>query len=216
MRRNRTEPVEGSGLVFSVAGAGSILDTFVGTFLSQRYPAAAIQRTSNVTIPTGSVRIEVAPHERWMFLSTAPGGDRQYVQALSDGASAVLGLDAPSEEIDRAFEALVTGHGPYVPNALISWLASSSLQRHVRPAEDLPRLTPREHEVLRLVVEGYTNAELADALSISTNTVRTHLHAVSVKLDVPNRARLIARARSLGLVGDSPAPGTNGLSELSA
>jgi DNA-binding CsgD family transcriptional regulator len=54
-------------------------------------------------------------------------------------------------------------------------------------------LTPREHEVVVLVSEGMTNAEIARQLWISTGTVRRHLENVFAKLDVHTRTAAVAR-----------------------
>ena len=60
-------------------------------------------------------------------------------------------------------------------------------------------LTRRELEVLRLVAEGHTDREVADALVISTRTVNRHLSNIFVKLDVPGRAAAVAYAIRLGM-----------------
>ena len=58
-------------------------------------------------------------------------------------------------------------------------------------------LSPRELEVLRLVMAGYSNQEIAELLVVSMNTVRTHLKHLYSKLNVDSRTRAIARAREL-------------------
>ncbi|SRR5579883_587266 len=63
------------------------------------------------------------------------------------------------------------------------------------------RLTPRELDVLRLVAEGQTDREVAEALVISPRTVNRHLSNIFVKLDVPGRAAAVAYAIRHGLVG---------------
>ena len=62
-------------------------------------------------------------------------------------------------------------------------------------------LTPREVDVLRLVAEGQTDREVAEALVISPRTVNRHLSNIFVKLDVPGRAAAVAYAIRQGLVG---------------
>ena len=64
------------------------------------------------------------------------------------------------------------------------------------------RLSAREREVLELLAKGHSNTEIANELSISVNTVRTHLQAVSSKLNVTGRAGLAAAAWRLGLAGE--------------
>lgn len=54
----------------------------------------------------------------------------------------------------------------------------------------MDKLTPRENEVARLVVDGWTNLEIADSLCISTSTVKSHIQKIYEKLGVNNRATL--------------------------
>jgi len=58
----------------------------------------------------------------------------------------------------------------------------------------------RELEVLRLVADGLDNAQIADNLVISVNTVKSHVHHLMNKLDASNRVQLTARARELHLL----------------
>lgn len=61
-------------------------------------------------------------------------------------------------------------------------------------------LTPREIEVLGLLAAGQANKEIARALGVSPNTVKTHLARLYAKLDAPSRTAVLARARELGLI----------------
>jgi LuxR family maltose regulon positive regulatory protein len=61
-------------------------------------------------------------------------------------------------------------------------------------------LSQREHEVLRLIIEGATNKEIADELVLTVNTVKRHISNIFGKLEVSNRAQAIARARELNLL----------------
>ena len=61
-------------------------------------------------------------------------------------------------------------------------------------------LTSREHEILRLVAEGASNAEIARALIVEASTVKTHLIHLYDKLEVHSRTQAVARARALGLL----------------
>ena len=67
------------------------------------------------------------------------------------------------------------------------------------PAAPYP-LTPREHEVLRLVVDGRANQEIADALGISLRTAQTHVAHILTKLDVDSRTAAATRAVREGWV----------------
>ena len=68
------------------------------------------------------------------------------------------------------------------------------------PGEEEGALTARELDVLALLKQGLTNKEIAKALVISDNTVKRHLKAIFLKLDVNTRSAAVARAIGLGLV----------------
>ena len=82
--------------------------------------------------------------------------------------------------------------------------------REVRPpavplltsnGEPVPRLTPRELEVLQLAADGRTTREIAEALVVSPGTVKTHLQHIYAKLDARDRVAAVATAIRLGLIG---------------
>jgi len=75
------------------------------------------------------------------------------------------------------------------------------VQEHIAGYHLDLHLTRRELEVLRLVAEGQTDREVAEALVISPRTVNRHLSNIFVKLDVPGRAAAVAYAVRQGLVG---------------
>ena len=61
-------------------------------------------------------------------------------------------------------------------------------------------LTPREHEILELVAAGLTNDEIAERLSVSSETVKKHATSIYAKMGVHSRTQATARARELGLL----------------
>ena len=64
----------------------------------------------------------------------------------------------------------------------------------------LDRLTPRERDVLQLAADGLTTPSIADHLSLSRATVRTHFGHIYLKLDVQSRAGAVAKGMRLGLI----------------
>jgi len=74
-----------------------------------------------------------------------------------------------------------------------------AMQREAPGAGELSELTSRELEVLGLLVTGLTNKEIAEALVISDNTVKRHLKAIFVKLDVNTRSAAVAKAMNAGI-----------------
>jgi DNA-binding CsgD family transcriptional regulator len=71
------------------------------------------------------------------------------------------------------------------------------------PARAAPRITPREREVLELVADGRSTAEIAQALWITEDTVRTHIKRMMVRLGARTRAHAVAVAFREGLWEDS-------------
>jgi DNA-binding NarL/FixJ family response regulator len=74
-----------------------------------------------------------------------------------------------------------------------------SLQEDGQPARELADLTEREYQVLKLLVEGHSNQEIADILIVSINTVKQHLKAIYKKLDVSTRSAAVSKALVEGL-----------------
>jgi DNA-binding CsgD family transcriptional regulator len=90
---------------------------------------------------------------------------------------------------ERPAEGIVsTGRTLPVDDALR--LARRSRGERKRPSAGWDSLTPAEHAVIRLAVTGLTTSQIADALTVSTNTVKTHLSHVYTKLDIASRAQL--------------------------
>ena len=81
------------------------------------------------------------------------------------------------------------------PAAVVAFRA---LQRRFR-RDDAP-LSPRQREVLTLVAEGVSGAEIAEVLGISTQTARTHIKNIRKKLDAPTAAAAVAIAMRHGLI----------------
>ena len=92
-------------------------------------------------------------------------------------------------------EALVT---PALAAKLFRRVATMARVPRLEPIDE--RLTARERDVLRLLEEGLSNKEIAQALSIELATVKNHVHRVLEKLDVHGRSAAAARARRLGLL----------------
>lgn len=83
--------------------------------------------------------------------------------------------------------------------------AAALAARGADPDPVLESITPRESEALRLVASGFTHAQTARRMSVSTATVNTYVKRLRIKLDVGNKADLTRRALELGLLDDAPA-----------
>jgi DNA-binding NarL/FixJ family response regulator len=115
--------------------------------------------------------------------------------------------DAPPEEIAAAVRIVASGEAllaPAVTRAVIEEFAKQSPAP--APIEPLAveGLTPREREVLDLLVRGRSNAEICEALVISEATAKTHVARILQKLELRDRVQVVIYAYETGLV----APGT--------
>jgi DNA-binding NarL/FixJ family response regulator len=186
-----------------VSGRSSLFAELVSALLRSALPDAAVGFESADEGYGGGVRVRVPQTGRWLFVSTNSRPDTGAARSLSEGACAVLTLGSRPEDFRRAINVLVDGEASYIPMDILRWLATTSLADEEQAAE-LPRkkarLTPREIEVLRLVSLGFSNAEIASTLTISGNTVRTHLHSLYGKLGASSRTRLLLNAGEAGLI----------------
>jgi len=103
----------------------------------------------------------------------------QYAEAaLELGAAGFVVKTAPIAELTEAIRRAATGGFAF----------------GVRPRSDLPRLSPREREVVALVVEGRSNDEVGAELGIGLTTVETHLRRIFERFGLRSRTELVARA----------------------
>ncbi len=116
------------------------------------------------------------------------------VGAVRAGAIGYLLKDTQAPELRRAIKAAAAGQVQLSPQAL------AYLVREVRTPEKTVGLTERETEVLRLLVQGRSNKEIAQVLQIVEDTVKTHVKHILAKLGVQSRTQAVLYAIRLGLV----------------
>lgn len=122
--------------------------------------------------------------------------------ALGEGAAGFLVKDTPPERILSAVRTIAAGDiliAPHITHRLIETYA----RHHRAPAAAPPRLdalTARETEVLRLVGNGLTNAQIAQRLVLSEATVKTHVKRMMGKLGLSSRAQAVVVAYESGVV----------------
>ncbi|MGV9268943.1 response regulator [Kitasatospora sp. NPDC003701] len=124
--------------------------------------------------------------------------DGYVTAALSAGASGFVLKRLPVRQIAEAVRVVAAGEAILFPAALRRMVAA----RPLGSAEALPKaaLTGREEEVLRLMATGLSNPEIADSLTVSLETAKTHVGNVLTKLGAQNRTHAVVIAYESGLV----------------
>jgi NarL family two-component system response regulator LiaR len=133
-----------------------------------------------------------AIRERWphvQVIALTSFQERKLVQeALQAGAISYLLKNVSVDDLAEAIRAACAGQPTLAPEATQALIQAAASQEQM-PGYDL---TPREHEVLVLMVEGLNNPEIAKRLSVSRSTARAHVSNILSKLGVSNRAEAIA------------------------
>ena len=133
---------------------------------------------------------------------TTYADDASVLGALRAGARGYLTKDAGADEIRAAVEAVARGEAALDPSVQHHVVAALAGGGAAPPPSELPdELTPREAEVLGLIAEGLTNAEIAERLVVSAATVKTHVNHIFAKAGVRDRAQAVVYAYSHGLAG---------------
>ena len=132
--------------------------------------------------------------------------DQDFVSgAIEAGASGFLLKDAQPEELLHAIRLVYAGQAVLAPKAtarVLGMLKNQGVDKHVeRPYQGvLDELTPREHEVLRLIALGLSNEEIAVAEYVSMATVKTHVRHILMKTNSRDRVQAVLCAYRNGLV----------------
>jgi DNA-binding NarL/FixJ family response regulator len=134
--------------------------------------------------------------------------DEYILGALRAGASGFLLKRSSPEELIAAIHTVAEGEGllsPSVTRRLIERVAAHpTLSRETDPR--LAEITPREREVLELVAQGFSNAEIAEALTLERTTVKTHVQRILNKLGARNRIEVVIVAYEWGLITPGHTP----------
>jgi DNA-binding NarL/FixJ family response regulator len=125
--------------------------------------------------------------------------DEALFGALRAGARGYLLKGADREEIVRAVLAVAAGDAVYSANVARRIVGFFTSAHQTYTAQVFPELTGREREILDLVAAGLGNHEIARRLVLSEKTVRNNVAAILTKLQVPDRAAAVAKARDTGL-----------------
>lgn len=121
---------------------------------------------------------------------------RTVLAAIDAGAAGFIPKTTQSELMLHALRTVLAG-GVYLPTS-VSARPAERAAATVDAAEQLG-LSPRQVDVLRLLIEGHANKQIARALALSESTVKTHLEAIFKRLDVNSRTQAVVSAARLGL-----------------
>jgi DNA-binding NarL/FixJ family response regulator len=131
----------------------------------------------------------IAPQILFMMFTIYEDSE-QVFEALTAGASGYLLKKTPPEQLKEALKELFEGGSPM--SAQIARKVVTYFQKKGVPQNDEESvLSPREREVLELLSKGFLYKEIANKLSISTGTVRQHIHKIYDKLHVQNRTEAL-------------------------
>jgi DNA-binding NarL/FixJ family response regulator len=133
--------------------------------------------------------------------------DEALAGMLRAGASGFVLKGVPAEELHRAVRTLAAG-GAWLDPAVTGRVLAVYRATSATPASGaaLGQLTQRERDVLTLVGQGHTNAEIAQQLYIGEGTVKTHINHLFTKLDLRDRAAAVVYAYDHNLVRPAGAP----------
>jgi DNA-binding NarL/FixJ family response regulator len=126
--------------------------------------------------------------------------DEHVYDALAAGASGFLLKDVTAERLFDAVRVVAAGEALLAPSVTRRLIGEFSRLRPRSPAPSLAHLTPRETDVLRLVAEGLSNAEIAARLVVGEETVKTHVSRLLRKLGLRDRTQAVVMAYESGLV----------------
>jgi DNA-binding NarL/FixJ family response regulator len=142
--------------------------------------------------------LHTSPHIRILII-TMFEDDASVFLAMRAGARGYILKDAQKAEMLEAIRAVGRGEAIFSPAIAARLIDFFSVPRPIASSQAFPELTEREREILILIAQGHSNAEIATRLVLSPNTVRNYVSNVFSKLQVADRAQAIIRAREAGL-----------------
>ena len=135
-----------------------------------------------------------------ILVLTTYGDDEWVFDAIRSGAAGYLLKGTPRHELIKAVKGTADGEAfidPAVGSKLLAQVARSASPQETTVAKDLSQ---REMDVLRLLAQGFSNAEIAEKLYLTKGTVRNYVSAILAKLDVEDRTQAAILAIRHGLV----------------
>jgi DNA-binding NarL/FixJ family response regulator len=147
-------------------------------------------------------RILEASPDTAILMLTMFEDDKSILAAMRAGAHGYVLKGADGSEMLRAIHAVANGEAifsPTISRRLTGYFATPGADPEKSSVQAFPNLTEREHEILTLIAEGYTNSTIASRLYLSPKTVRNYVSSIFTKLGVSDRSQAIVQAREAGL-----------------
>jgi two-component system, NarL family, response regulator LiaR len=145
-----------------------------------------------------TAQIKAAMPQIRIVMLTSHTAETEILAALSSGADAYCIKGVNVDRLVAAIEAAQDGAVYLDPQ--IARRVLEHLKPPTRPETNIPSLSGRETDVLRLIVQGYSNPEIAAELFLSPNTIKTHIRGIMNKLAVDDRVQAAVVALRAGLV----------------
>ncbi|MEV7421717.1 MULTISPECIES: response regulator transcription factor [unclassified Streptomyces] len=146
--------------------------------------------------------IALASPRTHVVMLTAFGQEQSVTRALRAGANGFLLKDTGPMELIRAVQTAATGEPVLAPRIM-----KRLMERHISGGDRaeaarrrIEPLTPAERDVLRLLGQGLSNAEIAGELHLSTSTVKAHISRILTRTDCTNRVQAAVMAHDAGLL----------------
>ena len=138
-----------------------------------------------------------------ILVLTTFDADENAVEAIRAGASGFLLKDVPPDDFVRAIRIVASGEAliaPSVTKRLLDRFARLAVPADETHAARLADLSERERDVLKLVAQGMSNRQIAEALTLAEPTVKAHVSHLLGKLEQRDRAQLVVLAYETGFV----------------
>jgi two-component system NarL family response regulator len=148
--------------------------------------------------------------ETKIVMLTMSADEEDLFEAVKSGASGYLLKQLKADKFLEALTTVLEGGAPFSPGLAPKILAAFARQAsrsapesdHTRtPEEEMPELTLRQKQILTLVAQGQTYAEVGQELGLTERTIKYHMGEILERLHLHNRAQVIAFATRMGLAG---------------
>jgi DNA-binding NarL/FixJ family response regulator len=199
-----SDPMRAVGLqaVFSSEPDMKVRAGTVETVLHSRYDELVLMTTDRGPSFSTAMSALKAVRPDIRIIVTGPGKrDDDILRAVSAGAKGYVAQEASSDVLKQAIREVHAG-SVWIPRRVLATYIERSTHLRSLPST-ASKISPREREVLRLLVSGCSNREIAQDLGITERTVKSHVTHLLQTLGVPNRTALSVHAISKSLLGTS-------------